>query len=276
MLGVTQASVSLYLAGSESEAYSGLSELSVGRDDADRYASLLAEDAKRNPVDSIRTLTSIWTGLLGKGSACGAHRDAYPLLAQCDVCIHQFGPERRHRSDLVEEARRAVRILESSATFFCVMPEVSVNMACLRGDSNSLDDVVAVPGRIVRVKNHARSMFPPEFGASRHMSRMLLLVRRRMPRCRAAINLAYNKKVRSIIRKLGIRVIEVGGPYPQNAEDPTVAALEDKLLQSREQFDAVAALGGTGIEPSLYLFGETAEDVASLAVRISELYSSAS
>ena len=43
MLGVTQASVSLYLSSGESKAYGSLSELSVGASDADGYAALLAE-----------------------------------------------------------------------------------------------------------------------------------------------------------------------------------------------------------------------------------------
>ncbi len=273
MLGVTQASISLYLSRREEKAYSDLLELSVGREEADRYSALLAEDVKRNLVDSVDTLTSLWTSLLGKGMICPAHRRLSPSLAQCDVCLRQFSPARRESSEAIEEVARAVRMVESSTSFVSVMPEVSVNIACVQTDSASPDDVVAVPGRIVRVKNSAKAMFPPEFGASKHMAKILLLVRKRMPRHRAAVNLTYNKKMARVLKRLNVRAIHIGGSYPSGSEDPTVEALTARLIQPTGSFDAVIDSGGKGIEPSLYVFGGSPTEVAGLAVRISEIYS---
>jgi predicted fused transcriptional regulator/phosphomethylpyrimidine kinase/predicted transcriptional regulator len=273
MLGVTQASVSLYLSGRPERAYSDLTDLSLDREESDRYVALLAEDLKRNPLDSVETLGSLWANLLGKGLACPAHRKLYPSLAQCDVCVRAFRQQRRETSEPIEQVARAVRVIEDSPSFVSVMPEVSVNIACVHGESTSLEDVVAIPGRIVRVKDSAKAMFPPEFGASRHMARMLLLARRRMPRYHASINLTYNREIARVLRRLGLRTIVIGGSYPHGSEDPTVEALASRLLQPTEKFDAVVDSGGKGIEPSLYLFGESATEVASLAVRIAELHS---
>ena len=273
MLGVTQASVSLYLGEDVERAYADLSKFSLGREDVERYAALLSEDAKGSPIDSVNTLMTIWTRLLGKGLVCDAHRKMHPSLARCDVCLHLFGSARAQGSDLIEEAERAVGMIEHSPVFHRVMPEVSVNIACVRGNSESPRDVVAVPGRIVRVKDRAKAMFPPEFGASGHLSKMLLLVRKKVPRHCAGINLTYDRKIAKIIQRLGIRTITIGGAYPESAEDPTVAALSSRLLRSETEFDAIVAAGGTGIEPSLYLFGGSATEVAALAIRIAELYS---
>ncbi len=273
MLGITQASVSLYNSSSAGKAYDSLASLSVGAEDADRYTALLSEDLKRNPVYAVETLATIWAGLLGRGAICEAHRGIYPSLAQCDVCIREFGQKTGERSETIAQVADAVRLLESSRTFVSVMPQVSVNLACLAGESESPDDVVAIPGRIVRVKNSAKAMQPPAAGSSKHMARVLLLVRKRNKEFRAVINLRYDPKMLPVLKALGLTALEIGG-YPRfEVGDPTLDALRTKLLDSRARFDAVIDSGSRGIEPNLYLFGRDAMEVARLAVRASELYS---
>jgi predicted fused transcriptional regulator/phosphomethylpyrimidine kinase len=173
----------------------------------------------------------------------------------------------------VEQVASAIRAIEKSPTFVNVMPEVSVNIVALEGDSDSPEDVVAIPGRIVRVRNQARAMSPPERGASRHMARMLLLVRKRVPGTRAALNLKYDGRMAMALKRLGLKSITIGDYGSSGSEDPTVEALASKLLLSAETFDVVVDSGGRGIEPSVYLFGGSAPEAAAMAVRIADLYS---
>ncbi len=275
LLGVTQASVSLYLSADPLRAYSSLGSLSLGREDADRYVSLLAEDSMRSPVDAVQTLGKVWTALLGKGLACGAHRRKYPSLADCDYCVVEFGDKSPGRSEAISEVAEAVRRLESSGSFVSVMPEVSVNLACLAGESESADDIVAIPGRIVKVKNVARSMRGPEFGASRHMASILLLVRRRKPEARACINLRYDRKMAGVLKRLHLGVLEIGGHSRSDSRDPTAAALRRALADMRGKFDVVVDPGSKGVEPNVYLFAKGAQEVVDGALKISEIYSAA-
>jgi predicted fused transcriptional regulator/phosphomethylpyrimidine kinase/predicted transcriptional regulator len=277
MLGVSQAAVSLYLASPDEKAYGMLSELSVQRDDADRYASLLAEDIKRNTTYSVETLHSIWTGLIGSGMACQAHRERYPSLADCDVCIREYrSREGGGRREAVEQVERAVGILERSREFVLLMPQVSVNIAYATPGASSVDDVVAVPGRIVRVKGAAKAFLKPEFGASRHLASILLLVRRRVPGHAAVVNIKHDSLVESVMKRLGISYIEVGGRYPGGSQDPVLEAIRESLMRAGASFDAVIDRGGEGTEPNVYLFGKDALSVAELAVRIAKEYSSRS
>ncbi len=273
LLGITQASVSHYLSTSPDRAYSKLAELGLGRDEADRYAGLLAEDVQRDPVLATETLTLLWTGLLGRGLVCLAHRTMYPALATCDICLREFAHAQLAKQEAVDQVARAVRIIEASPTFARVIPEVSVNIVCVQEDSDSPDGVVAVPGRIVRVRNTARAMLPPEVGVSKHMANILVLVRRRVHEYHAAINLKYDLRMKGVLRKRRLRQIEIGGTYPTGTEDPTVAALARKLMETDDRFDVVVDLGGKGVEPNLYVFGKTAIEAASVAVEISRLYS---
>jgi len=273
LLGVTQASVSIYLSSKSERAYAELATLSVRRDEADRNATLLAEDLKRSAVYGVETLGSLWRGMLGRGMVCEAHRKLYPALSQCDVCIKDYGEREGERTGAIAQVSEAVKLLESSSAFVSVMPEVSVNIAYAPPGSRSTEDVVAVPGRIVRVKGRAKATLPPEFGASRHIARILLLVIAIQPETRAALNLRYDGKVRRIIKRLGLRALELS-EYPQSgSDDQTAAALAARLKSAKTGFDAVVDQGGKGLEPSLYLFGRGAADVAALALRIAKLYS---
>ncbi len=272
LLGMTQASVSHYLSSEGQRPYSVMASMSVNREDADTYAALLAEEVKRNPADAVETIRTIWFDLLGRGSVCDLHRKMYPSLAQCDVCIKAYGRKADRHAAVVNEVAQAVKLIESSSSFASAMPEVSVNIACVTGDSEEPSDVVAVPGRIVRVKNMARSLQAPESGASRHMARVLLLVRKRRPDFRSCINLRYDGKMSRILRRLHLRTITVGGYQATTGEDPTLTALARTMLASREGFDAVIDSGGNGVEPNVYVFGTGAREVARQALHIAELY----
>jgi hypothetical protein len=273
LLGITQASVSLYDSSGPAKAYDSLATISVTSDDADRYVSVLCEDLKRNSVYAVATLGTIWRSLLGSGAVCGAHRSAYPSLSGCDVCMREYGAAVGGRTEAVTQVADAAKLVESSPTFVSVMPEVSVNIAFLADDSDSPKQVVAIPGRIVRVRNSARAMQPPALGSSEHLARVLLLVRKRRAEFRAAMNLRYDSRMASVLKSIGLRPVRIGGYSALGGGDPTLEALAARLLNTKKDFDVVVDSGTKGIEPNVYLFGRDAIQVARLAVNVSEVYS---
>lgn len=273
MLGVTQASVSLYLSSNNDKSYSVLSGLSLSVEESDRYAALLAEDAKRNAVDAVGTLGMVWTELLGRGDVCARHRSLYPVLADCDICIRKYGKDRSAFSEAVSEVAEAVRRLEASQDFASVMPEVSVNIALAVGEAESAAEVVAVPGRIVRVKGRPKAILPPEPGASRHLSKVLILVRTIRPELRACVNLRYDRKMAAVLKKLRLRALKIGGYPPSAPGDPTIQALEKRLSSVDEGFDVLVDVGENGVEPNVYLFAASAARVTDIALRVSQAYS---
>ncbi len=275
LLGVTQASVSLYLASDLDRSYGTLARFSVSRVQAESDSEALANALQKSPVDGIVTLNRIWTGMLGSGAACPAHREIYPSLSECDFCVKEYGSRRGRISETVSEVSAAVRLLEASPDFVAVMPEVSVNLACVAGDATSPSEVVAIPGRVVKVKERAKAMLPPEAGASAHMSRMLLLARTKMPEHRACINIRYDRKLGTLLSEAGLHVLTIRRHSSRGVKDATVDALERRLTSQPSPFDAVVEEGGSGIEPNVYLFAKGAREVARIAVRIARAYSAA-
>lgn len=273
LLGVTQASVSLYLSTDPERAYGQFSRFSISKTQADRDSALLAEDLAKGPVHGVRTLNRMWTGLLGAGLVCTAHREMYPSLADCDFCIKEYGGMRGSLSTTISEVAEAASLLEGSPQFIEVMPEVSVNIACAAPGAYTPGEVVAIPGRIVRVRGRARAMLPPEAGASAHMSRILLLVMARRPKLRACINVRYDRKMDMTLRRDSLRTITIGNYPLADGDDPTAEALEKELASTSGPFDAIIDEGGAGIEPNLYLFAKGAREVVELALRLAKAYS---
>ena len=263
--------MSMYLSSDPSNSYLSLSSLSLQPEEADRYATLLAEDVKRSPLDAQSTLDSVWKELTGSGKACAAHRARYPFLADCDICMMDFAVH-EGRPDAIAQVAAAVRSLEGSASFAEAMPEVSVNLAFAPEGASSVANVVAVPGRIVRVRGRAASAMRPEYGASGHLARVLLLAQKKRKKTHACLNLRYDRRMGRALKKLGLRPLVVGG-YPQSSGDPTVAALTAKLVEGAGTFDVLVDSGGNGVEPNVYLFAETPAAVAALALRLSKIYS---
>jgi predicted fused transcriptional regulator/phosphomethylpyrimidine kinase/predicted transcriptional regulator len=263
-MGVTQASISLYLK-SEGRSEALLEPLGVTEDQASLYASLLAEDLKKNPVYAVNTLYSLWSDALGRGALCAAHRSEHPSLAECTMCLLKFGPSLDAGEDAVEKVAASVKLLEGSSAFVRVMPEVSVNVAFAPEGASSVDEVVAVPGRIVKVRGMARSFMRPEYGASTHVASVLLAVLSSDASKRAAVNLRFDPKLEKLVRKEGLRVIRVEGGAR------LLESLKSSLKDSPGP-DAVVDPGGQGTEPGLYLFAEGPVAVAELALRLARSY----
>jgi len=276
LLGLTQASVSSYLSTSAAKQNAALSGLGVTTEEADTYAALLAEDLKNNPTYAVATLYSIWSKIIGGGDACAAHRSEYPFLATCDMCMKVFGPERGHAEGAVEHLESALRSVEGSSLFVRVMPEVSVNVAYAPEGAKSVEDVVAIPGRIVRVRGQARSFMRPEYGASTHLAAILLEVERRHPGLRAAMNLRYDERIAKVLAKLKVKKLTMGRSYPAGSQDKVLSALRARLSEpgGAAGFEAVVDFGGEGVEPSLYLFAEDAAKVVRRALEIARAYTS--
>jgi predicted fused transcriptional regulator/phosphomethylpyrimidine kinase/predicted transcriptional regulator len=276
LLGLTQASVSFYLSTSSAKHTTALSSLGVTAEEAETYAGLLAEDLKNNPTYAVATLYSIWSRLIGGGDACARHRSEYPFLATCDVCIKVFGHQKGHAEGAVEHVESALRSIEGSPLFVHIMPQISVNVAYAPQGAKSIEAVVAIPGRIVRVRGQARSFMRPEYGASTHLAAILLEVDRKHPALRAAMNLRYDDRMAKVLSKLRFEHLTMGSDYPSGSQDKVLGALRALLStpDGARDFEAIVDLGGVGVEPSLYLFAVNAIKVVRRALEIARAYTS--
>lgn len=264
VLGVTQASVSLYLR-SEERSKALLERLGISEEQASLYASLLAEDVRKDPVYAVNTLYSLWSDALGRGALCATHRADYPSLSQCGMCLAKFGPDDEPGKQAIEQVAAAVRLLEGSSTFVRVMPEVSVNIAYAPEGARSVEDVVAIPGRIVKVRGLPRSFMRPEYGASTHLASVLLSTLSIDGTNRAAMNIRYDAKLGRIIGRMSLTVLSVEGGL-------SIENLRNALSGVSGPVNAIVDPGAQGTEPGTYLFAGDPAGVAELGLKISRAY----
>lgn len=293
LLGITQARVSYYLAKKKGMFSNELCEkFGLSQSDVQSYSRILAEDVKRSQVDGIFTLYSIWKNLLFSGAICTFHQRNSNIQSDCAVCMELHKPARDSSptsdkevedNSTLREISDAISLIENSPHFPSIMPEVSVNVAMSRKEPKSTRDVAAIPGRINRIYNRAKSFVLPEFGCSNHMSQVLLIFHSKNKDLRAALNIKYDDGIEKTLGDLEIPKTFTTSPAGKGAhgvydaksrDDPVLQRLTDvKMSQDKKaQVFAIIDKGSEGVEPITYLLGKKATDLAQVAIKIAHAY----
>jgi thiamine-phosphate diphosphorylase len=86
----------------------------------------------------------------------------------------------------------ALDLIEGCEEFAALIPEVRTNLVYALPNAETRDDVLAVDGRITVVNGLPHAAGKPRFGASSHMARLLIELRKTDSSLRAGINFASN------------------------------------------------------------------------------------
>jgi hydroxymethylpyrimidine kinase/phosphomethylpyrimidine kinase len=178
----------------------------------------------------------------------------------------------------IEDVEEAVSILlKNSKIIAPFMPEVGMNIvkAIAYPYARSVEDVIGVEGRIVRVRDGIKQVGPVRPGASSHVARAVLTMMKYNPEYRAALNIGYNEALISAAKKLGLKVVMVS----RKEEPPEVKAKEGQTMQwmvSRAVElaggvpDVIYDDGDIGKEPMIKIFGRSAVEVVEKLIKIIE------
>ena len=184
----------------------------------------------------------------------------------------QIPAEKYHIIRILSEA---VELLEAHNEVSSVIPEVQSNIAMslpkfyLRG----VEDVAAIPGRIVRFKKSIKASGAPEFGASSHLARILLKVMSYDPETRSMMNIKYTPEVVEACERLGLAI----SSFDRSEESQELKAVEGGTLPWGVDYaikkigrvpDIIYDKGEVGIEPMVRVFGKDALDVSKKVIKI--------
>ncbi len=244
-LGVTQAMVSRYLS-SEREILPPELEAALQRMTGEMVAMI---ESKKSDAEIISAICSTCFSLRESGSICSIHP-----VDNCRVCmnIRSQGPVGK-RKEVLDDVRAAVKILEGHLSPE-IVPEVRINIASALPDANGPAGVVAIPGRLVEIRGEIKALTEPEFGASQHLSAILLAAKRKQPHIKGVVNILFNAVVERALTTMNIPHKEFDG---ENIPDGWMG-------------ECLAYRGGYGREPCLYVFGEAAAEAAETARKISD------
>jgi predicted fused transcriptional regulator/phosphomethylpyrimidine kinase len=85
----------------------------------------------------------------------------------------------------------ALEEIEGCREFASLIPEVRTNLVYARSHAKTRDDVLAIDGRITLVEGRPRAAGRVRFGASSHMARLVIELRKIDPSMRAGIDFAW-------------------------------------------------------------------------------------
>lgn len=176
----------------------------------------------------------------------------------------------------------ALDLLESCREFSTLIPEVRTNLVYCLKSAQDAEDVLAIDGRITVVSGRPHACGSPRFGASSHMARLLLELRKRDPTLRAGINFAnypnLNEWLEEYSRKRGwiFSVID-RRDEPDEIRELEGASMPWKVAEAiRAAGDRVPNLfyetGAIGKEPVTVLVGKDPISVVEEMTRIARAY----
>ncbi len=154
------------------------------------------------------------------------------------------------------------------------IPECQTNFVFSKIDPKSIKDVLGIAGRIVKTGNNIRVAGNLTYGGSKHVATALITMNKKYPEIRSAINLKYNERTISKLRKAKFII----SSYNRSAEPDKIKTKEGSSIKwgikhAIKKFetppDIIYHKGDFGKEPMIIIFAKTP---ASIIEKISKLF----
>ena len=175
----------------------------------------------------------------------------------------------------------AVEMLHNCPEFSSLMPEVRVNLVYALPGARTSDEVAAIDGRITVVRGLPHAPGMPRWGASDHMARLIIEVRKYDDKINAGINFKCDKTIIKVVQKYCAEKGMLFGWIDRTDEPPEIierdgASMPWKIKQLVTSCSGVPKLfyegDGWGKEPLFVALGEDATEAAGIAVEIARRY----
>jgi len=174
----------------------------------------------------------------------------------------------------------ALEMLEKCVEFSLLMPEVRVNLVYALPHARTSQEVAAIDGRITVVNGLPHASGLPKWGASDHMARLILEVRKYDPAINAGINFKCDAEIIGVVKDYCAEKNLTFGFIDRTKEPPEVAR-KDRSSMPWKVRQLVTPAGfprlfyegeGWGKEPLFVAVGKDAVEVVNIAIEIAKRY----
>ncbi len=232
------------------------------------FASAIAADlAKgRNIVDAVSNAKDFITKAIRFGFDIGHGFGSVNPMA------HLYNEAEKYQ--VIENVRKAVAMLEAHKEFSQLIPESQSNIVMALPFADSIEDIAAIPGRIVKIGKSVKASSCPEFGASSHVARTVLTASKHERSIRAGLNIKYSERIIEACKKLRWTI----SSYDRRKEPLEVKRKEGMSIswgteQAIKKIGKVPHIiyhkGDWGKEPMITLLGKNAVEVSRMAIELS-------
>jgi hydroxymethylpyrimidine/phosphomethylpyrimidine kinase len=177
------------------------------------------------------------------------------------------------RLDLLNRVATAIESLKEMRIGHLI-PEVQSNMGVGITGARGPGDVIAFPGRIVRLGEDIVTVSHPRFGGSQHVAKIVLTIMRYEPTRRAVMNIKMTSSILNACRQLKFKMAS----FRREDEPSEVKQMEGSSLEWGTDHairkngsvpDIIYDLGGQGKEEMIRVL---ADDVESLVEKIGKIH----
>jgi len=152
------------------------------------------------------------------------------------------------------------------------IPECQTNFVYSKQKPKSTKDILGISGRIVKTGKHVMVAGNLTYGGSKHVATALLIMNKKYPQIRSAINLKYQTLTISKIKKSKLMVSSYNrSQEPKNVKlkSSTIQwGIKNAIKNSKKVSDVIYHKGDFGKEPMIIVFGETPNNVLKKILKI--------
>jgi len=171
------------------------------------------------------------------------------------------------RYNVLMNLEKAKILLEATPEVAMLVPEVGMNIAMAIPHAESINDVAAIEGRIVKTSEGVRAAGNPKFGCSSHLARYILEIIKHDESKRAAINLKFSKNILKTLEKTSMTLSFYDrGKEPEEVKKVDGMTVPWGVKQAVNRIgqvpDVIYHRGDVGKEPMIVILGQQAYDLA--------------
>jgi predicted fused transcriptional regulator/phosphomethylpyrimidine kinase len=174
------------------------------------------------------------------------------------------GPEAEDLMPAVLEA--AVRRLTGIDGICDFIPQVGTNLVWAKADSSTIEDAVALIGRIIATIRGPIACGEAAYGASSHLASVVIEAQKLDGEIRAGLNIRANEDVTRRLKTMGLTVVTI--PSKVEGEGCPVTHY---IRRTGELADAYVHPGDFGIEPTTTIIARHPDKLVEIMTEIVEL-----
>lgn len=180
------------------------------------------------------------------------------------------------KSQALNDLNKALEIFKKERIGNLV-PEVQTNIGLGLSNAQKHEDVLAIPGRVIKNGEDIFTGGLPQFGGSRHVANIVLTVMKHAPEKRAVMNIKYTDSLLKICKKLRFKIASFDrAQEPKNVRVREGSSLEwgtEKAIASYGSVpDIIYDLGGIRKEEMIRVIAKDMESLMDKVLAIHRLH----
>jgi hydroxymethylpyrimidine/phosphomethylpyrimidine kinase len=182
---------------------------------------------------------------------------------------------------VLKDLTKAVDLIEKCKEFVNLIPEVRVNIVYALSNAKKPVDVAAVDGRITVVRGYPKACGDVIFGASDHMARLILEIRKYDESIRAGMNFKCDPGIIEHVKKFCEKEKLSFGEINRRKEPKEIIKQDKKSMpwkikQLIKNYDKIPTIfyesEGWGKEPLFVIVDKTPIEVVKMAIKITRYW----